>query len=115
MGHLDAEEHYLLPLVEAGHPAETERTRAEHLRIRRMVTELGVAVELHAARQPVIDELIRMLRDHAEWEDKTLYRWASDSASTSVQQSVSSKLKSAARSALAAVTKLTARASNATG
>ena len=106
LGHLAAEEHYLLPLIEASHPTEAARIVAEHGQIRRQVSELGVAIELHTVRQPAIDELIRTLQTHAQYEDQTLYLLAGDKASPLLQQRISARLKSAMRLAQSASTKL---------
>lgn len=73
LAHIDAEERYLLPLVHTSHPSETARTRIEHARILDVVSALGIAVELHTARQPAIADLVTMLREHAEHEDRVLY------------------------------------------
>lgn len=97
--HMDAEESFLLPLVEASHPAEVERTLAEHRQIRDLVAQLGLAIELHTARQPQVLELIRMLGKHAAHEDETLYQLAGDKASTTVARSLFKGLKTAIRSA----------------
>jgi len=88
MHHFEAEERYLLPLIEADHPSEVERIRLEHARIRNLVTELGVRVELHTARQAAINDLIELLRAHAAHEDEALYQWAGDKASSAVEHSV---------------------------
>ena len=110
LAHLEAEEQYLLPLVEARHPAQVECTRSEHEQIRRLVSELGIAIELHAARQPAISELIRVLHEHAEREDRTLYRFAGEKASAAVQRRIVTMLKEAAHLAIATANKAATRA-----
>ena len=100
LGHMDAEEQYLLPLIEASHPAEVARTRREHVRIRQMVYELGVAIELHAVRQPAIDALVALLHDHAQREDLILYELAGERASTLLQHRVANLLRAALQRAL---------------
>ena len=97
--HLEAEERFLLPLVEASNPGEVARTRAEHAVIRNAVAELGVAIELHSARKPNITELIEFLRQHAKHEDEALYQLAGEMASVSVEHSILETLKNAVRSA----------------
>ncbi len=108
LGHMAAEEDYLLPLIEASHTAEVTRTLAEHKQIRRQVSELGVAIELHTVRQPAIEELIRTLQAHAHYEDQTLYPLAGEEAPPVLQQRLSAMLKSAMRLAKSSSTKLTA-------
>ncbi|HKY36806.1 MAG TPA: hemerythrin domain-containing protein [Polyangiaceae bacterium] len=110
LAHLEAEEQYLLPLVAASHPAQVNCTRSEHEQIRRLVSELGVAIDLHAARQPAISELIRVLHEHAEREDRTLYRFAGEKASVAVQHRIVTMLKETVRFTIAAANKAVARA-----
>jgi hypothetical protein len=100
IGHLDAEERFLLPLIEASNPDEINRIRADHARIRDSVTELGLAIELHAVRKSRIMELIHFMQAHAKHEDEALYRLAGDKASTAVEHSILESLKAAVRSAL---------------
>lgn len=97
--HMEAEERELLPLVEAAHPLEVARTLAEHAQIRQLVAELGIAIDLHAARQPAIEGLIKLLRAHALREDHVLYEFAGSKAPSAVYDKISSVLR-AARSAI---------------
>ena len=106
LGHMAAEEHYLLPLIEASHPTDAARTFAEHNQIRHQVSELGVAIELHSVRQPAIDQLIRTLQAHAQYEDETLYPLAGEKASPMLQQRIAAMLKSAVQLAKKASDKL---------
>ncbi len=100
IAHLDAEERYLLPLVEFDNPLEVARTRREHAEIRDLLAELGLAIELHTARQPDVQRLIDMLRAHAEHEESALYSLAGNKASSAVEHSIASTLKAVVRSAL---------------
>jgi hemerythrin-like domain-containing protein len=102
MTHMELEEQYLLPLVEASHHAEAERTRLEHDRIRQLISELGLAMELRTAREHQVRDLIQVLREHADREDFTIYRLAGDLASTAVEHRLATLLRGASRSALAA-------------
>lgn len=83
--HMQAEEQFLLPLLEASDPAEVARIRQEHARIRDSLTELGLAVELHTVREASILELIELLEAHAKHENGALYRLAGDKASAAVE------------------------------
>ena len=74
--HFLAEEELLLPRYAEVAPAETERLRADHGRIRQRIAQLGVDVELHQVRAGAIRILIDELRRHAFREEATLYRWA---------------------------------------
>ena len=49
--------------------------------VRALLAGLGLRTDLHLLRKDVADELIARLREHAEWEDRTLYPWAQRRAS----------------------------------
>jgi len=100
IAHINAEERYLLPLIEADNPREVALTRREHGEIRDLIAELGLAIELHTAREPDICRLVDLLRAHAKHEEAALYTLAGDKASSAVEHSISSTLKAAVRSAL---------------
>lgn len=102
LAHMDLEERYLLPALETSNAAESERIRAEHARIRELVSELGVAIELHTARQPAITQLISLLRRHSEQEDRVLYRLADRQTPAHIQDKIAAALKAAARGATTA-------------
>ncbi len=95
--HMEAEEHYLLPLVAASHPAEVNRTLLEHTQIRDLIAELSVAVEQHVVRNDEIQALIELLQAHAKHEDQQFYRLAGDKASVAVEHSVLATLKAVRR------------------
>jgi len=73
--HLDTEERCLFPLVAASNRSEVEALRAEHQCIRKALSELGVALDLHTLRKASVDEFIVYLQRHALREENTLYRW----------------------------------------
>lgn len=91
--HLEAEERYLLPLIEGAHLADAEACRAEHGRIRSFVAELGVELDLHAVRKEAVEQFIEFLRDHSRRESSTLYRWGGDTASSDVERRVAGMLR----------------------
>jgi hemerythrin len=76
LAHLKAEESYLLPALESAHLRDVARALAEHGRIRRLLADLGIRTDLHTLRKEAADDLVRMLEEHAAWEDGTVYRWA---------------------------------------
>ncbi len=91
--HMDAEEQFLLPLIEASDPGEVARIRTEHTRIRELLTELGVAIELHTIRARNIERLIEVLEAHAKHENGALYRLAGEKASAAVEYGIARLLK----------------------
>ncbi len=80
LAHLDAEERLLFPLLEAEHPRDVTRALEEHERVRALLADLGVRTDLHLLRKDVAAELLSRLREHAAWEDQTLYPWAAAQA-----------------------------------
>ena len=90
--HLDTEERFILPLFERVNPEETAALRAEHARIRRLLGELGVGVDLHLVRLEMAREFIGLLRAHARREDLLLYRWAASDLEEAARVAVTQKL-----------------------
>lgn len=74
--HLDLEDRRILPLFAEVDSEEARALGAEHVRIRRLLAELGVGVDLHLVRLDSAREFIDSLRAHAQREDQLLYRWA---------------------------------------
>lgn len=91
--HMEAEERFLLPLLEASDPAEVVRIRMDHARIRDSLTELGIAVELHTIRESHVSELIALLQEHARHENAALYRLAGEKASAAVEHGIAHLLR----------------------
>lgn len=76
LAHLEVEEQHLIPLIERDLPAEAAAIRAEHAKIRALLAEIGVSLELHAVREERLVALAAFLHAHAEREEKLLYRLA---------------------------------------
>jgi hypothetical protein len=83
--HLEAVERYMLPLAERAHAAEVAQVRAAHARIRQLVSELELKLELQMATEPATRELVRVLRAYAARNTSALYLWVADHASAAVQ------------------------------
>jgi hemerythrin superfamily protein len=95
LAHLEVEETELFPVLETKHPETISALRLEHENIRHLLGELGIYADLHALRQDVARELVRMLRAHAALEDRTLYPWAEAAASETAKRSMFDALKAA--------------------
>lgn len=76
LAHMDFEERHLLPRFARDDAAEAAQIRAEHDEIRRRLTELGVAIQLHTLREEAALEFLAALRGHAAREDSLFYAWA---------------------------------------
>jgi hemerythrin superfamily protein len=75
--HLEAEERFVLPAFARVDREDAFALLREHGKIRELVLELGVAVELHYARLAPFENLVKILRAHAAREETLLFRWAS--------------------------------------
>lgn len=100
VAHFDAEEAEVLPLFERHDPAEAAAIRAEHTKLRAVLVELGVMLELHALREATVEELIRLLRAHAAREEEALYRWADSDLPAEPRASLLDRIREAERAAL---------------
>ncbi len=76
LGHLEAEEQWLLPVFEREDPKEATWIREEHEQIRADLAELGLGLEIHALREDVVERFVGRLRTHATREQQKLYGWA---------------------------------------
>jgi hemerythrin superfamily protein len=76
LDHLEVEEEHMIPLLARETPEEAEGILAEHRKLRTLLAELGVALEIHLVREATVEELIGSLRAHAAREEALLYRWA---------------------------------------
>ena len=92
LAHFEAEERLIFPLLEIEHAPEVKRAKEDHERVRALLAILGVRTDLHLLRKEVADELIARLREHAEWEDRTLYPWAQSKASEETRRSLRESL-----------------------
>jgi hemerythrin superfamily protein len=76
LDHMRAEEDVILPGYEQVAPEEARAIRNDHARLRELVQQLGVEVELHQIRLHTVRELLERLQRHAEREDSAMYPWA---------------------------------------
>lgn len=76
--HLEHEETHLFPKAEKRQPATVARLRREHAEIRNLVATLGVGADLHTLRRAAAEALVRLLREHANYEERTLYPLVGD-------------------------------------
>ncbi|HEY3820153.1 MAG TPA: PA2169 family four-helix-bundle protein [Polyangiaceae bacterium] len=80
LGHMDAEEMFLLPSFDRVRPADSATIRREHADIRRTLGELGVAADLHTLRAETVSAFRQQLDEHMALERDTLYPWAQEKA-----------------------------------
>lgn len=78
LAHLEIEERHLLPLIERDRAEDAAIIRADHDKIRKLLGELGVGLELHAIREEVLEALSAFLKAHALREEGLLYKLAGE-------------------------------------
>ena len=93
LAHLDAEEMFLLPGLKAHDPVCAARISEEHAKIRELLAEVGVGLDLHIVREDQVRELARFLRDHAKMEEVPLYTWADTNLPSDRRTSLLRRLK----------------------
>ncbi|MFT3776522.1 MAG: hemerythrin domain-containing protein [Minicystis sp.] len=97
VAHLDAEEDEMLPILDLEDAEEAARVRREHQRIRKLLAELGIQLEIHILREDTVRAFLDFLRTHAAREEETLYRWADralpEAPKTSILQRVRGTLE----------------------
>lgn len=76
LDHMAAEEEIILPGYGEHAPDDARRIRDEHVRLRALLTPLGVEVELHEVRATRLRQLAHLLHAHAAHEDAEMYPWA---------------------------------------
>jgi iron-sulfur cluster repair protein YtfE (RIC family) len=76
VAHMHEEESYLFPDLSRARADAVGSLEADHARIRRLVGEIGIGVELHIVRAATLHALADELRAHAAREDELLYPWA---------------------------------------
>jgi hemerythrin-like domain-containing protein len=74
--HFSTEERHLLPRYAAVAPAATRQLLHEHDSFRQALWALGVGVDLHMVNLVLAQSFIGALREHALFEDRSVYPWA---------------------------------------
>lgn len=97
LAHLEAEEHHMLPVFEREDPDEAVVIRNEHDKIRAMLADIGVGLEIHSAREARVEEFVRFLRAHAKREEAKLYAWAESDLPEEPSRGVRARIRAAVR------------------
>jgi hemerythrin-like domain-containing protein len=97
LGHMETEEAHLIPALQRVSETSARVLVQEHRHIRTRLTELGVALDLHALRLDTARSFIDELRAHARSEDHLMYQWAEDrldeAAKAALFQSFATRLR----------------------
>jgi hypothetical protein len=57
------------------------------------VAEIGMAVDLHLAREDMVREMVQLLRSHAKLEDEHFHRWAEERVGGAVRDEFIAKAR----------------------
>jgi Hemerythrin HHE cation binding domain len=93
IGHLEAEETWLLPAFARARPQACETIRAEHARIRGALDALARSFDANAADHRALHDLLERLLEHGRREEGDLYRWAETAISESDSRAVIQKIE----------------------
>jgi len=75
LGHLDAEEKYIIPALAVDRPAAASVLHDEHARIRVEILRLAFEFDLGCWGGEQVEQFVAMLRAHADREEHTFYPW----------------------------------------
>lgn len=78
--HLEFEEQQLFPAYVAEDPRREEELsvlRREHARLRELMDEIAIEIQLHQLRAHTVDAFIALNHDHASRENRRFYPWTS--------------------------------------
>jgi len=78
LGHLAAEEEFLLPKFREANAHEAARLDAEHASIRELLGEIELDAAGGTLRPESMERLLGALTSHASHEKATFYPWAQD-------------------------------------
>ena len=95
LAHLDAEEMFIFPELAKQDAAGSDALLAEHARLRALMADIGVGLDLHIIREAQMLELARVLHAHAQAEDATVYQWANTEVAASSRDTLTRRLKRA--------------------
>lgn len=101
--HMELEEAEILPLFERKNAEDAALVRAEHDRIRLLLSDMGMGLDLHIVREEKVNDLVQFLKRHAQYENQLLYAWASEELPEGQRQTLLDRLKGAVVSGAMAV------------
>lgn len=101
--HLELEEEQILPLFERKDAEEAALLRTEHDKIRGLVAELGLGLDIHTVREEKVSEFLQFLESHAKREDQLMYAWASEELPDIERQTLFDRIKDALASGVEAI------------
>lgn len=92
--HMTLEEEHLFRELAEIDPREAHALAGEHCRIRALLGELDIDLELSLGGEATLSELGRVLRDHVAREHALLYRWCDESLSDEARDVLRARLAS---------------------
>jgi hemerythrin superfamily protein len=106
LAHFEAEEKHMIPTFAKRDPVEAASLLADHAKLRSLLADLGVMLDLHALRDEKVTELVAFLRAHAAREEAALYRWSDGDLDEAPKASLVERLHEAGQHASARARKL---------
>jgi nucleotide-binding universal stress UspA family protein/hemerythrin-like domain-containing protein len=88
--HMETEESDVFPAFRAVNQKEADALLAEHTELRRLLSVLGVQIDLHALPSNDAEELIARLRAHSAREERLLYPWVDEAVAVDTLHGTSS-------------------------
>ncbi len=95
--HMAAEEQLILPEFAKREPVEAAAVAREHAAIRSALSELGIGVDLHCTNAEAVERFTRVLKKHAEREERRMYPWAREGLQHGAQAKLRERLGAAVR------------------
>jgi hemerythrin-like domain-containing protein len=90
--HMTLEEEHVFPELERIDRAEVHALTAEHCRIRALLRELDIDLELSLGAESMLMELAELLHAHVARENALLYRWCDESLSEGARDALRGRL-----------------------
>lgn len=90
--HMSLEEELLFPELARIDPQEAHALAGEHCRVRALLNELDIDLELSRGREAMLSELNQVLREHFARENVLLYRWCDQSLSQAARDALRARL-----------------------
>jgi hypothetical protein len=93
VAHLDAEEHYMLPRFAKAYPHEAAQIYLMHKQLRATLEQLGLDLDLHTLRVEAAESFVRMLHEHAAFEERLFYEWSHAALPVAEHRSILRRLR----------------------
>jgi hypothetical protein len=90
--HMTLEEEHVFPELVRVDPAEVHALTAEHCRIRALLRELDMDMDLSLGGESMLKDLAELMHAHVARENTLLYRWCDESLSEGARDALRARL-----------------------